>query len=111
MPLFMNLFTFFLISTVILTTHQHHVRDGNQRKEWYAQKDEHNSTNYIELITNGDTVGGFFYGVERLPDRTHIYYKAPLDSIKLGGQEFRFLLKSYEFSRQAFDRNAPNTLM
>ncbi|HTR31401.1 MAG TPA: hypothetical protein VMH27_19145 [Puia sp.] len=106
----MKLLSFLIISTIILTTYKFELRNA-VKKEWYAQKVDDNNANYIELITNGDAVEGFFYGVERLPDRTVIYYKAPLDSINLKENEFRFLLMRFDYSRQAFDGSKATTLM
>ena len=82
-----------------------------QTRNWYAQKVDKTNSNYIELITNGESISGFFYGVERLPDSTLLFYKSTLDSVEVKGQEIRFKLILFSFSRQAFDKGMPNALV
>jgi hypothetical protein len=82
-----------------------------QTWDWYAQKVDKKNSNYIELITNGESISGFFYGVDRLPDRTLLFYKSTMDSVEVKGQEIKFKLIKFSFSRQAFDKSMPNALV
>jgi len=82
-----------------------------QSRKWYAQKVDKKNINYIELITNGESISGFFYGVERLPDRTLLFYKSTLDSLVVKGQEIKFKLINFSISRQAFDKGLRNALV
>ncbi len=82
-----------------------------QTWDWYAQKVDKKNSNYIELITNGESISGFFYGVDRLPDRTLLFYKSTMDSVEVKGQEIKFKLIKFSFSRQAFDKSMPSALV
>jgi hypothetical protein len=107
----MKLFSIIIFATWFLTNYQFHVTHRNQTREWYAQKVDKKNSNYIELITNGKSISGFFYGVERLPDRTLLFYKSTLDSVEAKGRYLRFSLDTFLFSRQPFERGMPKTFI
>jgi hypothetical protein len=100
-----------MIISICLIIHKYHEVHEYQSGNWYAQQVDKKNSNYIELITNGDSISGFFYGVERLPDRTLLFYKSTLDSVKVRGQKINFKLTKFSISRQAFDRGMPNAFV
>jgi hypothetical protein len=84
----------------------HSMDMSKSTKEVFVQKVNDTLNNYIELIKEGDSLKGVFYGVEIDPSlKEPLYYKADLQNLKIEGNNISFSLTSCLYSNRSLYGN------
>jgi hypothetical protein len=77
--------------------------NNEQITELFMQKIDDIHYNYIELIKEGDSLKGFFYGIEVIQSsQVPLYYKTLLNDLKVKGNRVDFTINNFLFSNKPF---------
>lgn len=90
----------------------HNMNKSEQTKEVFVQKVDEKHNNYIELIKEGGSLKGLFYGVEVMSSaKEPLYYKSVLKDLEIEGDRIAFTLNTFLFSNETFYGNPNDSLL
>jgi hypothetical protein len=73
------------------------------KTERFMEKAGDKSMNWLELIHQGDSIRGIFYGFDRMQNEKTIYFKSEMKHLTLSDEGIKFTLEDYILSEEPFD--------